>query len=260
MQAVTLTFDLEEFDIPEEYGQTVPDSEQMEVTRRGTEALLALLAAYNIKATFFTTGHYARVNPDLLQAVARDHEIASHALYHSPRHIFEMDDVRQSREILEELTGQPVTGFRMPRLQPFDRGKLRAYGFQYDASVNPTYLPGRYNLLHENPQPHVRDELIELPSSTTPLLRLPLFWLSFKNLPPALFRYWAVRTLQKRKVLMLYFHPWEFTNIQAYQLPGYVKRVDGKALLARLEKLIQTLQKQGASFMTCQEYIRTSMV
>ncbi|MDQ1087767.1 polysaccharide deacetylase family protein [Siphonobacter sp. SORGH_AS_1065] len=256
MQAVTLTFDLEEFDIPEEYGQLVPEREQMEVTRRGTESLLTLLDQYKVRATFFTTGHYARMNPDLIRAVAERHEIASHALYHSPRHEFQMEDVRESKQILEALTGQEVKGFRMPRLKPFAMEKLLDYGITYDASINPAYLPGRYNLLHENPQPHLRNGLMELPSSTTPLLRLPLFWLSFKNLPAALFRYWAAQTLNKRKVLMLYFHPWEFADIQSYNVPSYVKKVDGERLLQRLEKLIVSLQKQKATFLTCQEYIR----
>ncbi|MBO9637188.1 MAG: polysaccharide deacetylase family protein [Siphonobacter aquaeclarae] len=258
MKAV-LSFDLEEFDIPEEYGQKVSVQDQMEVSARGTDALLNLLDRYGIPATFFTTGHYARENRPLMARVAARHEIASHALYHSPFHDFQIEDVRESKEILEALTGQEVVGFRMPRLKPFDLSKLAAWGFEYDASLNPTWLPGRYNLLHENPQPHIREGLIELPSSTTPLLRFPLFWLSFKNLPVRLFAWLCYRTLRKRDFLMLYFHPWEFASLAAYQLPSYVKRVDGERLLARLDFLIRYLQKRGVTFTTSRDYCRREM-
>ncbi|WP_159468180.1 polysaccharide deacetylase family protein [Dyadobacter sp. 3J3] len=251
---VMLTFDLEEFDIAEEYGQKVSHSDQMTVTKTGTERLISLLDKQGICATFFTTGNYAQLNPELIKSISLKHEIASHALYHSPFHEFRETDILESKNILESITGEKVTGFRMPRLKPFDHKVLAGWGFVYDSSINPTYLPGRYNLLHKSPLPYRENGLLELPCSTTPTFRFPLFWLAFKNLPISLYAALCQRTLRKRKNLMLYFHPWEFAEIGDYKMPGYVKSPDGQELVDKLDKLIQNLKKQNAAFVTCQEF------
>lgn len=251
---VMLTFDLEEFDIAEEYGQKVSHSDQMNITKTGTERLIAVLDKYKIRATFFTTGNYARLNPELIKAISLKHEIASHALYHSSFHPFKETDILESKNILENITGGKVTGFRMPRLRSFDHKVLAGWGFIYDSSINPTYLPGRYNLLHKSPHPYYEDGLLELPCSTTPILRFPLFWLAFKNLPLRLYAALCRRTLRKRKNLMLYFHPWEFAEIADFKMPAYVKYPDGQILVDKLEKLIQNLKSHEAEFVTCQEF------
>lgn len=251
---VMLTFDLEEFDIPEEYGQKVSQTDQMQVTLRGMENVLSVLDAHQVRATFFTTGHFAAENPALIRHLAQKHEIASHALVHSPAHVFRESDIMESRSILEAVSGQTVNGFRMPRLKPFDRAALRRGDFRYDSSLNPTWLPGRYNLLGENPLPSQADGLIELPCSTTPWLRFPLFWLSFKNLPLRIYTALCGFTLKRRGNLMLYFHPWEFADLSAYKLPGYVKKVDGDQLTAKLDGLVSALKKRKAAFVTCNTF------
>jgi peptidoglycan/xylan/chitin deacetylase (PgdA/CDA1 family) len=254
---INLTFDLEEFDIPMEFGQPVPHAEQMNVSREGTERLLSLLDKHQVTATFFTTGHYARHNTELVCNIAKQHEIASHALYHDPFYEFKESDLAESRHILESISGQQVKGFRMPRLKPFRMKQLLEAGYEYDSSLNPTFLPGRYNLLHENPLPNLKNGIIELPCSTTPFLRFPLFWLAFKNLPSPLYNSLCGFTLRRRKSLMLYFHPWEFSNIQRYKLPCYVKNQDGEKLLKKLEDLIVYLKKQKGEFVTCQDFCKS---
>ncbi len=254
---INLTFDLEEFDIPEEYGQKVLHTDQMNVTRQGTERLVALLDKYDITATFFTTGHFARENADLVKELSTKHEIASHALYHNPFYEFKESDLQESKHILEHITGKAVTGFRMPRLKPFDMNRLREYGYKYDSSLNPTYLPRRYNLLHEDPLPNLKSGIVELPCSTTPYVRFPLFWLSFKNLPTGIYNALCSLTLRKRGSLMLYFHPWEFADIGDYNLPGYVKRPNGQTLLKKMEDLIVYLKRQNGEFVTADAFCGT---
>ena len=70
-----------------------------------------------------------------------------------------------------------------------------------------------------------------MPASVTPLLRLPLFWLSFKNLPGWLIRPASAWTLRADGYLVLYFHPWEFADLSPYPLPRYVRRVHGVSLV-----------------------------
>jgi peptidoglycan/xylan/chitin deacetylase (PgdA/CDA1 family) len=251
---VMLTFDLEEFDIPEEYGEKVPEADQFKVTLTGMDRLQKLLDCHNIPVTFFTTGNFALKNPELIRLLSEKHEMASHALFHSAFHDFKENDILESKNILESITLKIVVGFRMPRLKPFNSSRLVAWGFQYDSSVNPTFLPGRYNLLHKNPQPDTADGLITLPCSTTATLRFPLFWLSFKNLPARLYNAWCIRTLKKRKNLMLYFHPWEFADIGHYNLPGYVKNPNGEKLVQKLDSLITELKNSKAEFITSQGF------
>ena len=248
---VMLTFDLEEFDIPQEYGQQISLVNQFQVTLQGLARVLSVLDRHKIHATFFVTGHFADSHPDLIRHLSQTHEIASHALYHSNARAFCESDIVHSRRILEALSGQAVAGFRMPRLKTLDSQALRRWGFRYDSSINPTWLPGRYNMLRHNPLPSINNGLIELPCSTTPWLRFPLFWLSFKNLPLNIYTWLCRLTLKKRGNLTLYFHPWEFADLRAYKLPFYVKRTDSGELSAKLARLVRALKKRGATFVTC---------
>ncbi|HUP12798.1 MAG TPA: hypothetical protein VM187_11310, partial [Niastella sp.] len=82
-------------------------------------------------------------------------------------------------------------------------------------------------------------------ASVSPRLRIPLFWLAFKNMPYALFKSLCIKTLKKDGYLCLYFHPWEFTDIWEFELPGYAKRWSGEKLQQRLYRLIKDLKAEG---------------
>lgn len=254
---VLLSFDTEEFDIPEEYGATLSDAEKLDVGRRGTERIADLLDTLGLRATFFVTAFFAEHHPDLVRRLAVRHEIASHGYYHSR---FEVEHLRTSRECLEGIVGVgTVKGYRMARLMPVDDAELVKAGYSYNSSMNPTYLPGRYNHLAEPRTAFERGGLLQVPTSVTPFVRFPLFWLSFKNLPPAVYNLLAARTLRSDGYLNLYFHPWEFVDISAYNLPTYVKRHSGIALLERLERFCGYMQQRGATFGTFEAYFKPMM-
>jgi len=59
-KVVLLSFDVEEFDIPEEYGQILNEREKFRVSLKGLEPILQLLERLNIRATFFTTASIIR--------------------------------------------------------------------------------------------------------------------------------------------------------------------------------------------------------
>ncbi|WP_037326953.1 polysaccharide deacetylase family protein [Runella zeae] len=257
MKAILLTFDVEEFDIPQEYGQEVPYEQQFEVSRLGLEALLSILEKYQAKATFFCTANFAQHHPELIRHIAQNHEIASHSFYHDFRKPTTMSDIIASKKVLEEISSKPVVGFRMPRLMQFNTPELANHGYQYDASLNPTYLPGRYNFLSKPAQPHWIGNVLEIPSSVLPVFRLPLFWIAFKNIPLPLYKWFCKITLKRRGFLSLYFHPWEFSDLSPYKLPTYVKRQSGQELIAKFENLVGSLAKQKAKFLTCSEFLKT---
>ncbi len=251
---VVLSFDLEEFDIPLEYGRTVGDEEKFAVTVSGLMPLLALLERRGVTATFFTTGCFAERHPDLVRVISEQHEIASHAYYHAPGYRLQPGDILRSVERLEGIILRKIRGFRMPRLAPFPAEELRKAGISYDSSLNPTWLPGRYNRLTSPAVPFGEEGLWILPASVTPLLRIPLFWLSFKNLPLPFYTFLCRRTLRARKNLVLYFHPWEFADLKTYRLPAYVSRPDGAGLLDKLDRFIGWLQEEDVRFTTAAVY------
>lgn len=233
-----LTIDAEEFDIPLEYGQNIDMHEQMETGRRGLDSLALLLEKSSTPSTIFTTANFAMRYADDIQYLSRNHEIASHTFYHSH---FENEHLLSSKKVLEQITGKRITGLRMPRMRKIAMAEVADAGYLYDSSVNPTWLPGRYNNFHLSRTVYTDEKMVRVPASVSPGLRIPLFWLGFKNYPYPAFLWLCKQTLRKDGYLCLYFHPWEFADLHTYKLPGYVKKPDGLILLKRLERLINDL-------------------
>ena len=156
-----------------------------------------------------------------------------------------MVDLKQSRQVLEQLIGKRVLGFRMPRLQKVADGEIAAAGYQYNSSMNPTYIPGRYNNFFKPRTAYYSNQLLNIPVSVTPIVRFPLFWLSFKNFPLWWMKLNSKLTIANDGYLNIYFHPWEFTDITRFQLPSYIKRRSGKEMTQRLKSYIIWLKAQG---------------
>ena len=66
MNEVLLNFDLEEFDLPLEYGEKISKNNQLEFSLKGLKKLVSLLDSQEIKATFFTTASFALKYPELI--------------------------------------------------------------------------------------------------------------------------------------------------------------------------------------------------
>lgn len=255
-RSILLTFDLEEFDLPKEYGILIPEEEQFRVTNEGLKRLTGILVKHNIASTFFTTASYAVKNSGIVKDLSLQHEIASHSFNHTG---FNESDPIRSKIMLEGITGKPVSGFRMPRFAGVDRIRLKSDGYKYDSSVNPVYLPGRYNYLSSPRKVYGEKQsgLAEIPLSALPLLRIPLFWLTFKNIPVGIYLSFCRITLRNDKYLHLCFHPWEFADLRKYEIPGYIKSVSGERYAKRFEKLISGLSSEG-EFSTVSGYLNSA--
>ena len=247
---VSLSFDFEEFDLPREHGVAIPTDEAVRISADGARQLLDLLARYGIRATAFCTQVFASRAPETIRRLVTDgHEVAAHGMEHSSP-----GDPRRCREELERICGRPVAGYRSPRMEAVDGAALAAAGFRYDASLHPTFLPGRYCHLASPRTPFAWKGLREIPASVTPLLRFPLFWLSLHLLPERLYRALVRRTLAHDGTLVLYFHPWEFSpelpgRAAGLKVPRYVRVHLGRPMLERLERLILDLRRTGAEFL-----------
>ncbi len=249
---VLLSFDVEEFDMPLEYGRQISMEQQLKTGFEGFEVVMDIVDTANVAATFFTTANFATQYPKYMQALKQHHEIASHTFYHSS---FKTEDLLNSRTALEDICSKPVTGLRMPRMRRVDMEDVKAAGYKYDSSINPTFLPGRYNNLHLPRTMYKEKDIVRLPASVTPLLRIPLFWLTFKNVPYNLYLHWVKKTLHKDGYVCLYFHPWEFVDISKFKVPWYTKKHSGNELAIRLKRLIADLKEEG-SFETIDNFLR----
>jgi hypothetical protein len=240
--SILLSFDVEEFDAPVSRGRAMTMAEQMEVGARGQRRTLDLLDSLGLRATMFTTANFALSNPGLHARAAAKHEIASHAHFHAS---FRTEDLASSREVLRATSGQEVLGFRRPRLQRTDPDAIAAAGYAYDSSVNPIWLPGRYSNRSLPRTPYRAGGIVEFPVSTSPKLRLPLFWLAWKNLPMALVRDACARCLERDGVLNLFWHPWEFVDLRGEGLPLHMRRVDGERMCDRFAFFTEWLRGRG---------------
>jgi len=102
------------------------------------DKLIDLCAKHNVKSTCFVLGSVAKNKPHIVKKLYEaGHEIASHGfshklVYNMTEHEFS-DDLKLSKNILEEITGESVNGFRAPSW-----------------SVNRDILHWYYNILEEN--------------------------------------------------------------------------------------------------------------
>lgn len=249
-QKVLLSFDIEEFDVPQEYGANISFDEQIRISEIGTNSILDILRESGIKATFFSTVTFAKNAPRVIQRIIDEgHELASHGWFHSS---FENKDLLASRDELAKISGQEVRGFRMARMMEVDDNAIRDAGYIYNSSLNPVYLPGRYNNFSRPRTMFVEHGLMQLPASATPLLRIPLFWLSFHHLPLWFYKAACNRTMRRDGYLNIYFHPWEFTDLSDARLglPWLIQRNSGGDMINRFRKLLMWMKAKQYTFDT----------
>jgi polysaccharide deacetylase family protein (PEP-CTERM system associated) len=190
---------------------------------RNTERVLEVFAATDTYATFFCLGWIAERHPELIKRIAdAGHEIAGHGYAH--RLIYEQSpelfraDVRHAKDLLEEITGEEVLGYRAPSFSITEDALhiLAETGHRYDSSWFPSPGHERYGHLQISEEGSVirltDPEIIELPLSVLRVGARPVPWGGggwFRLYPAALFRWGFARSLRARNGGMFYIHPWE---------------------------------------------------
>lgn len=195
-----------------------------------TGILLDLLAEQDIRGTFFVLGWIADRHPDVVARIAdAGHEVASHGWSH--RKITELDperfreEVRRSRDLLEQITGQQVVGYRAPSYSLVPGTEwvyevLSEEGYQYDSSIFPIRRSG-YGYPGASQVPHLVDtpsgSVLELPLATLEWAGLSLPAAGgayFRHLPYGLASR-AFRSMEDRDVPgVFYIHSWEVDEHQ----------------------------------------------
>jgi polysaccharide deacetylase family protein (PEP-CTERM system associated) len=226
---------------------------------RNVDRLLELLASSSATATFFTLGWVAERQPAMVKAIAAaGHEVASHGYDH--RRVTELTpeafraQVRRTKAILENLSGQPCLGFRAPNYsivpgREWALDILIEEGYRYDSSLFPILRPG-YGYPGGGRDPHWLERpagrLLEVPPATLRRLGLNLPAAGgayFRLMPMGLVRA-ALRDAERRgQPGTFYLHPWEHDAAQprfAVPLLTRVRHYGGLAgVLPRLERLLK---------------------
>ena len=227
---------------------------------RNIERILALLAARDVRATFFTLGWIAERYPALVRTiVAQGHELASHG--HGHERASELSptafaaDIERAKTTLEDVAGVRVAGYRAPsfsigadNLWAFDC-LLRA-GYRYSSSVYPIRhdhygMPESPRFAHA-----VRDGLLEIPVTTLRLAgrNLPASGGGYFRLLPYAVSRWMLRQVnaQEGEAAIFYFHPWEIDPGQP-RIPGIDRRTRFRHYL-NLERMEARLQRLLTDF------------
>ena len=189
------------------------------------ERILLLLESRQVHATFFTLGWIAERHPAMLRRIAAaGHEVASHGHAHlrasGQSRVEFLHDVVLSKTILEQLTGQPVLGYRAPS---FSIGAanlwaldvLQEAGYRYSSSIYPIRhdhygMPGAPRFAW---RPRGEQGVLELPVSTVRLGRhnYPAGGGGYFRLLPYPLSRWLLRRINSHdgQAGIFYFHPWE---------------------------------------------------
>lgn len=118
-----------------------------QVDEEGLPRLLDLYDKYGVKSTFFVLGQLAELKPNIVkQIIAHGQEVGSHGMQHDYRRAYDVMsydeqvvELRRSKNLLEQISGQEVVSFRAPalRVNSDTAMALRDAGFRFDSSVAP---------------------------------------------------------------------------------------------------------------------------
>ena len=257
-----LSFDLEDWfhmiGIPGVEDPRSWDSLPSVLERRSAE-ILDLLAARQVRATFFVLGWIAERYPHLIRDIAaRGHEIGTHSHWHrpvtslTPRTFAE--DLRRSIAAIEAACGQRPHGFRAPSFSiipgvewAFD--VILEAGLAYDASLFPAPRshggypcpPGPHRLTTPNGR-----QLPELPMSTTRLCGREIGFSGggyLRLLPGALICQRIARLNAAGLPAVVYLHPADFATDRPHVamplLRRFKTRIGLASTLPKLQRLLE---------------------
>ena len=237
--------------------------EAIDESLKGTYRIIELFERLEIKATWFTTAAIGLADVKVFKKlVDLGQEIALHGLhdrdnYNKMTQNKARKRLQKAKDIVESISGQETIGFRAPRFQRPSLEIIKNLGFQYDSSLHPSPIPGRYSGKGKLIS-HIDKEsgLTIVPVSVIPGLRLPLSWIWFRMLPKGYMRWGASLVEANFDYLCLYFHPWDFVDLSKYKsfLPtGFT--AGGKSAINDMEDFLRWGLGKGWKSVTIQEYL-----
>ena len=265
---ICLSFDVEEFNIPQQNNIRHPLNRNTKVSREGLRKIRVLFRKKKISGTFFFTGYYANQEPESVKKTQKQgHEIGSHSYYELNHDKISPDQIKkqisEATRILTSLCGEKPKGFRTPQFSVSNhiRNILIEEGYVYDSSSHPAMVPTKYLNFQDPLQPFLYEKkskfLAVLPVSVIPLIRFPISWWWMRNIGVWLTILGAEINLKMGRDVVLYFHPWEFVKLPKIKgVPQSITKNTGHKSLEMMEKLINHFQKKGYEFSTLESIVK----
>lgn len=215
----------------EDYYHYVPDGEILRARynlpsnlRTNLNKLLDEFSRRKIRATFFMLGCVAEtLREEIYRILSEGHELASHGNSHSAilnqtRDQFR-EDVKRSKQTLEDIAGVKVIGYRAPMFSITEKtfwalDELAAQGFLYDSSICPV-KNFAYGVIDAPEQPHrLINGMVEVPMSITRFLgyRFMIAGGFYLRAYPKWFYRLLLRLRSVELPIVLYLHPWEWED------------------------------------------------
>ncbi|MGE0635298.1 MAG: polysaccharide deacetylase family protein [Bacteroidia bacterium] len=219
---------------------TLRDETGLKVYKVGMPALLDLYARHNIKSTFFFTGYIAKLVPDVVKMIVNDgHEVASHGMSHLKKNGFDvmpydkqLRHLKESKALLEDISGQEVVSFRAPALRVSNNTALALAeaGYKIDSSIASQRFDmffsfgsiKKLNWLTAPRLPYRTDsnnlfkkgkgQIIEIPVSATIMPYVSTTMRIFPTLTAIQRRVLAFETTKTGKPIVFLIHPHEFVD------------------------------------------------
>jgi polysaccharide deacetylase family protein (PEP-CTERM system associated) len=222
-----MSVDVEEwFHIPEGNDNILCFEQWDKATQRIQYVLPRILDIFEknqVNATFFFLGWIAEKYPFLVEeTLRRGHEIASHGyshklIYNQTPEQFKTD-INKSKNILENITGKALKGFRAPGFSITPETKwafdiLSEIGIEHDSSIFPgKRFYGYYNEFGKEPAiiKTAISNIIEFPQSIVDfgIFRFSCFGGGyFRLFPEFVFRMMAKTIDRSGRPLIMYIHP-----------------------------------------------------
>ena len=227
-----------------------------------------------LRATFFVLGWLAERLPELVREIdRRGHEVASHGFGHELCSRMSQEtlarDLIESRQILEDIIGKRVWGYRAPSFSIDDRilEQIAAAGYCYDSSYNSFALHGRYGKIDFSSYPRSgiaiqrAPDFYELPVTNLNLGRWILPWgggAYFRLIPIWLFRQGIRRITQHLEDYIIYIHPWEIDPEQPrVRQASLSRKFRHYSFLGRTEKKLKNMVSffSEYSWISCGDYL-----
>ena len=230
-----------------------------------TLKLMDILRDRGVKATMFVLGKFSKKYPNIVKKIHDNgHEIACHGFGHVE--IFKQSynkfksDVEKSKNILEQIIGEPVIGYRAPdfsivKSSLWSLEILSELGFKYDSSIFPINHR-RYGISNWVTDIH-RIELnnglsiVEFPLSTykTGNVNIPVSGGGYFRLIPLHLYFYFIKQILRKHPFIFYMHPYELNHKEfeeiGFKVPFFTRLHQGigrKNYSFKIEKLFETFE------------------
>lgn len=272
-----LSVDLEDYFHVEAFASHIPRCQWSTLpsrVRHNTARVLELLERKRCGATFFVLGWIAEREPELIREIAKaGHEIACHSHLHRPLYTLSptefREDLRRSRNVIEDVVGLKVVGFRAPTFSITNRSLwaldiLAEEGFEYDSSIYPIHhdkygIPGAFRWIHKMLLSSGLS-IWELPPSTVRVgkMNLPFGGGGYLRQLPMAFTRWAIGKTHRdeHRPIMVYFHPWELDPDQPRLRAGLRSRLRHYRGLSKIKHRLEEVLSCG-TFQPFINFVRT---